>query len=85
MGYNGDMTGDERLASLGAGESVPLAHGERVGRSQGGWPVRLRRRVTAAGFVVTTGAPVAHDATNEVVTSEWATANAAFDRLMKRY
>lgn len=73
----------EDLSFLNPGESVSNELGERTGRSRGGWAVRLRRRTTETGFVVTTDAPLSQDETSEMITTEWATANATFDRLMK--
>lgn len=71
--------------ALRAGESVSNDHGERMGRSAGGHLVMLRRRRSEPGFVVTVDAPEVPEVPAEAITVEWATANAAFDRMMTGY
>lgn len=71
--------------ALAAGQSVASDSGERIGRSSGGHVVLLRRRWTQTGFVVTVDAPQRPEVPTETITSEWATANAAFDRMMTAY
>lgn len=82
-GYNGPMT-DSQTALLQAGESTSAENGERRGRSRGGRLVLLRRRKADQGFVVTVDAPADRGGeSTEMITSEWGSANAAFDRMMK--
>lgn len=84
MGYNGHMS-DVDPNNLTPGESVSQDNGERCGRSAGGYLVLMRRRVSGAGFVVSTEAPARPDVPAETITSNWAAANTAFDRLMHEY
>jgi hypothetical protein len=76
---------DDELASLQPGESIARDNGERFGRSRGGRMVLMRRRLSDEGFVVTVDAPPSVDEPTEVISREWAPANAAFDRLMHAY
>jgi len=69
---------------LQAGESTSAENGERCGRSRGGRLVLLRRRKADQGFVVTVDAPADQGGeSTEMLTAEWGSANAAFDRMMK--
>ncbi|GAA2794596.1 hypothetical protein GCM10010470_31910 [Saccharopolyspora taberi] len=84
MGYNEDMA-ETDAPSLQPGESRSNDSGERRGCSAGGRLVQLRRRVAEPGFVVVADAEPRPEVPTEVITTEWAVANAAFDRLMKEY
>lgn len=79
------MAAEMNPNTLTAGESVANDSGERMGRSAGGHLVLLRRRSSEVGFVVTVDAPKRPEVPAETITSEWATANAAFDRMMTAY
>lgn len=70
---------------LRAGECLSQDNGERVGRSAGGRLVLMRRRRTTSGFVVTVDAQPRPEVPAETLSTEWAAANAAFDRMMKAY
>ncbi|GGI86040.1 hypothetical protein GCM10011581_23900 [Saccharopolyspora subtropica] len=70
---------------LQPGQSEAKDNGERLGCSAGGRLVQLRRRVSEPGFVVTVDAEPRPDVPAELITHDWAAANAAFDRLMRAY
>ncbi|MFC7340214.1 hypothetical protein [Saccharopolyspora griseoalba] len=82
VGYNEGMT---NVASLQPGQVESSDNGERFGRSRGGHLVQLRRRKSEPGFVVTVDAEPREDVPAELLTHEWAAANAAFGRLMREY
>lgn len=73
------------LDSLKPGECVSRDNGERMGRSANGALVLMRRRIGSEGYVVTVDAPPRPEVPSESITTEWRSANAAFDRLMKNY
>ncbi|KEI43984.1 hypothetical protein GU90_13555 [Saccharopolyspora rectivirgula] len=73
------------VSELQAGQSVSKETGERIGRSAGGRLVQLRRRVSERGFVVTVDALAEAGAQRELITQDWRTANATFDRFMREY
>jgi hypothetical protein len=82
VGYNRAMT---NIATLQPGQVESSENGERFGRSQGGHLVQLRRRKSEPGFAVTVDAEPRPEVPAELLTHEWAAANAAFDRLMREY
>ncbi|CAM02755.1 hypothetical protein A8924_3873 [Saccharopolyspora erythraea NRRL 2338] len=82
MRYNGVMA-DIDVSSLQPGQSESNESGERMGRSAGGHLVQLRKRVSEPGFVVTADVESRPEAPSEVITHEWASANVAFERLMR--
>lgn len=74
---------DTDTSALIPGQSTARDNGERIGRSQAGHLVLMRRRVVEPGFVVTVDSPQRPELPSEVITTGWAHANAAFDRLMR--
>lgn len=77
---------ESQTALLQSGESTSAENGERYGRSRGGRVVLLRRRRADQGFVVTVDAPAEQGGEpTEMITAEWGSANAAFDRMMKAF
>jgi hypothetical protein len=76
---------DTDLSNLTPGQSASRDNGERWGRSAGGYVVLLRKRVSGPGFVVSTEAPARPEVPTETITTNWAAANRAFDRLMHEY
>lgn len=80
--YNGGMT---NVRTLQPGQVESSENGERFGCSRGGHLVQLRRRKAEQGFVVTVDAAPRPDVPAELLTHEWAAANATFDRLMREY
>ncbi|MER7015105.1 hypothetical protein ABT324_27050 [Saccharopolyspora sp. NPDC000359] len=72
-------------SDLEPGQVESKDNGERLGRSAGGHLVQLRRRVSEPGFVVTVDAEPSKGAPTELLTHEWAAANAAFDRFMRQH
>jgi hypothetical protein len=87
MGYNGHMAENpnNELSALQPGQIETKDNGERFGRSAGGCLVQLRRRVSEPGFVVTVDAEPRPGVPTELISHEWAAANAAFDRFMHEY
>ncbi len=75
------MPGTES-AQLSPGQSVGRDNGDRVGRSARGRLVRMTRRREDSRFVVTIDVDPAEEHVPETMTSNWRTANAAFDQLM---
>ncbi|GAA4616342.1 hypothetical protein GCM10023108_28600 [Saccharopolyspora hordei] len=84
MGYNRGMA-EFNAADLQPGEVRTKENGERLGRSAGGHLVQLRRRVSGPGFAVTVDAEPRPGVPTEMLTLEWASANAAFDRFMRTF
>lgn len=77
---------ESQTAQLQSGECTSTENGERYGRSRGGRLVLLRRRKAGQGFVVTVDAPADQGGeATEMITAEWGSANAAFDRMMKDF
>lgn len=74
---------DTETSELAAGQSVARDNGERMGRSRAGHLVFLRRRTAEPGFVVAIDAPPGAEGSDGVLTTTWAHANTAFDRLMR--
>ncbi|MER6992563.1 hypothetical protein ABT337_26630 [Saccharopolyspora hirsuta] len=72
-------------SDLEPGQIESKDNGERLGRSAGGRLVQLRRRISEPGFVVTVDAEASADVPTELLTQEWAAANAAFDRFMREF
>jgi hypothetical protein len=87
LGYNGRMAenSDNELAALQPGQIETKDNGERFGRSAGGCLVQLRRRISEPGFVVTVDTEPRPGVPTELITHDWAAANAAFDRFMHEY
>lgn len=84
MGYNRDMA-EFNASDLQPGQIESKDNGERLGRSAGGHLVQLRRRVSTPGFVVTVDAEASAGVPTELLTQEWAAANAEFDRFMHEF
>lgn len=80
--YNGAMS-ETKTSELVPGQSTHRDNGERMGRSDAGHLVLMRRRISEPGFVVTVDAPARPDLPTVVITAEWAHANTAFDRMMR--
>lgn len=72
-------------AQLGPGESVARDNGDRVGRSARGRLVRMTRRREDGRFVVTIDVDATEQDVPETLTTNWRTANAAFDALMHQH
>ncbi|MDA3627217.1 hypothetical protein [Saccharopolyspora oryzae] len=72
-------------SDLQPGQIESKDNGERLGRSTGGCLVQLRRRVSAPGFAVTVDAEARPGVPTELLTQEWAAANAAFSRFMREF
>lgn len=78
------MAENEKTA-LRPGQSECRDRGQRLGCSARGRLVQLRRRVVESGYVVTVDVKPPEGVSTEVITSDWGTANAAFDRYMRQY
>ncbi|MGP4017072.1 hypothetical protein [Saccharopolyspora sp. 5N708] len=76
---------DNHVSALRPGQVESRDNGERFGCSAGGCLVQLRRRIAEPGFVVTVDAEPRPGESRELITHEWAAANAAFDRFMHEY
>ncbi|MBB5157923.1 hypothetical protein [Saccharopolyspora phatthalungensis] len=76
---------NNNASALQPGQVESRDNGERFGRSASGCLVQLRRRVSEPGFVVTVDAERRPGVPTELITHEWASANAAFDRFMREF
>lgn len=72
-------------AQLNPGESLARDNGDRIGRSERGRLVRMTRRREDDRFVVTIDLGPDDERVPETMTTNWRTANAAFDELMHRH